>query len=95
LMSAGHSQTFSAPFTFSGGSHQLWARVDSDDTVNECPFEDNNRLGPIPLTVTGLNSGGQDAPVPPVNSEPRHTPTPAPIMTPPPTATPAPNRSSE
>ncbi|MBK8988126.1 MAG: right-handed parallel beta-helix repeat-containing protein [Chloroflexi bacterium] len=89
LMSAGHSETFSAPFTFSGGTHQLWAQVDSDDTVNECPFETNNRLGPVPLMVTGASGGEQPQVEPPVSDEPRYTPTPAPIMTPPATPTPA------
>jgi hypothetical protein len=56
----------------------LWAQVDTDDTVNECPFENNNVLGPISLTVSGsTNVGGlnelpqQTGP----NEEPRHTPT--------------------
>ncbi|MBK8933316.1 MAG: hypothetical protein IPM76_13555 [Chloroflexi bacterium] len=88
LMSSGHSETFSAPFTFSGGAHQVWAQVDSDDSVDECPFDDNNRLGPVTVTVSGLPNSDQDVSAPPVNDSPRHTPTPAPLMTPTPTATP-------
>jgi hypothetical protein len=76
LMQAGHSETFSAPWTFSGGSHDLWAQVDTDNTVDECPFEDNNVLGPVPLTVTGLSGVDEERPFVPPENEPRHTPTP-------------------
>jgi uncharacterized membrane protein len=93
-MSAGHSQTFSAPYTFGAGTHQLWAQVDTDNTVNECPFDNNNQLGPVLLTVTGAVSGEQQQIAPPSGDAPRHTPTPAPMMTPTPTATttPVPSR---
>ncbi len=78
-MQAGQSYTFSRNYTFSGGSHQLWAQVDTDNTVDECPFENNNVLGPLPITVSGTsNVTDQDAQnqrsVP--NDAPRHTPTP-------------------
>jgi uncharacterized membrane protein len=95
LMTAGHSETFSAPYTFNGGTHQLWAQVDTDDTVDECPLENenNNRRGPIPLTVTGTaSSDGQSAP--PAEDGPRHTPTPPVGLPPSPTGTPTPSALS-
>jgi hypothetical protein len=91
LMQVGHSETFSAPFTFSGGTHQLWAQVDTDNTVDECPFEDNNVLGPVPLTVTGLSDVvDEERPFIQPEERPRHTPTPMvgerPLATPTPPA---------
>jgi hypothetical protein len=90
LLRAGHSETFSAPYIFSGGTYVVWAQVDTDDTVDECPHEDNNVLG-LTLNVTGA-SGGQAAP-PPLPDGPRHTPTPAglPFVIPP---TPTPTSTS-
>ncbi len=86
-LSAGTSRTYSAPYTFSGGTHQLWAQVDTDNTVDECPNEDNNVLGPVSLTVSGASNGqGSGLSVP--NNQPRHTPTPPGTLQP--TATPTP-----
>lgn len=56
LMGAGQSATFSGNFTFGGGQHQLWAQVDTDDTVDECPDDYNNVMGPLTLTVSGTSS---------------------------------------
>ncbi len=77
-LSAGASRTFTAPYTFSGGTHQLYAQVDTDNNVDECPNEGNNILGPILLTVTGQagNETGEQS-VPNVGDTPRQTPTPA------------------
>ena len=78
-MVAGTSQTFSGSFVFTGGSHNLYAQVDTDDTVDECPFEDNNILGPIPITASGSTNttdGEQQVPQTDPNDGPRHTPTP-------------------
>ncbi len=88
LMRAGHSETFSAPYTFSGGANQVWAQVDTDDTVDECPHEDNNRFGPMLVNVSGASGGGQVAPVQP--DGPRQTPTPFVLPSPTPTSTPTP-----
>lgn len=78
-LTAGASQTFSAPYTFTGGTHQLYAQVDTDNTVNECPNDNNNILGPIPLTVSGARANDEDNNAQSgttSNTEPRHTPTP-------------------
>lgn len=74
---AGTSRTYSGQYVFSSGSHQLWAQVDTDNTVNECPNEANNIYGPITLNVGGLgNPDDLIQPTPPAG--PRHTPTPVP-----------------
>jgi hypothetical protein len=75
LLPAGGSVTYSSPYTFSGGTHQLWAQVDTDNTVDECPFEDNNVLGPITINATGSATGDEGVAAP-ANSAPRPTPTP-------------------
>jgi hypothetical protein len=76
-MNAGTSKTFSGQFTFTGGTHLLYAQVDTDNTVNECPNEGNNVLGPVTLSVTGTVSGEKDGdpPVVPPETGPRGTPT--------------------
>ena len=99
LMRAGQSATFSGSYTFSGGQHQLWAQVDTDNTVDECPDDYNNVMGPILLTVSGTGSViGEEIPVQPAqpNDGPRPTPedlpdaqmepvvTERPLVTPPP-----------
>ncbi len=74
-LSAGASVTFSGSYVFSSGSHQLYAQVDTDSTVNECPAEGNNTFGPVNLNATGLFN--EDNPArPPATDEPRQTPTP-------------------
>lgn len=75
---AGASHTYSKPYIFSGGNHQLWAQVDTDNTVNECPNEGNNIFGPVNLNVGGL--GNSDDAIQPIDppAGPRHTPTPVP-----------------
>jgi predicted outer membrane repeat protein len=83
-LTAGTSRTYQASYTFNGGTHQLYAQVDTDRHVNECPNEDNNTLGPINLTVTGEPSGAGESIIPQYG--PRQTPTPEPLQ---PTATPA------
>ncbi|MBK9049926.1 MAG: right-handed parallel beta-helix repeat-containing protein [Chloroflexi bacterium] len=78
-MAAGASRTLSANFVFTGGTHQLWAQVDTDNTVNECPNENNNVLGPIGLIVTSTTNEPIPAitPVAPAPLDlPRPTPTP-------------------
>ena len=82
-MTAGASRTFSAPYTFPGGAHQLYAQVDTDNTVNECPNEGNNIFGPQTLVVSGAGAGEEHEiqTVPEVTTEPRHTPTPYPPST--------------
>ena len=72
---AGASVTFSDTFIFPAGAHQVWAQVDTDNTVNECPHERNNIEGPLSLTVTGIDAG--DPLVAPAASDgPRPTPVP-------------------
>ena len=78
-MTAGTSRTFSGSYTFTAGTHQLYAQVDTDRSVNECPNENNNVLGPISLVVNSL--GNSPVPVltpvaPPPLDLPRATPTP-------------------
>ncbi|MCL4870447.1 MAG: right-handed parallel beta-helix repeat-containing protein [Anaerolineae bacterium] len=78
-MTAGATRTLTDSYVFSGGTHQLWAQVDTDNTVNECPNEHNNILGPITLTVTGTagQPAGDVTPVAPAPLDrPRPTPTP-------------------
>ncbi len=74
---AGASVTYSGSFTFSGGVHQLWAQVDTDQTVDECPFENNNILGPISITVRGQADENNNTSIE-FRSAPRSTPTPLP-----------------
>jgi len=52
-LTAGTSRTFQADYTFGGGTHQLWAQVDTDRNVDECPNENNNTFGPVTITVSG------------------------------------------
>jgi hypothetical protein len=73
------SRTLSDSYTFTQGTHQLYAQADTDETVTESN-ENNNALGPMPLNVTSL--GGGEAPVGPAViptpgvDSPRPTPTP-------------------
>lgn len=76
-LTAGASVTYSGSYTFGSGTYQLWAQVDTDNTVNECPFEHNNVLGPVNLTVVGQGSQLNPPPIP-NQYTPRATPTPAP-----------------
>lgn len=74
LLPAGATTTYTKSYTFNAGAHQLWAQVDTDNSVNECPQEGNNILGPITINPTGINRGGQ--PIAPTSSgNPRPTPT--------------------
>lgn len=78
-MTAGASRTLTGSYVFTAGSHQLYAQVDTDRFVNECPNENNNILGPITLTVPGAANAPIPAitPVaPPPLDVPRPTPTP-------------------
>lgn len=76
-LTAGTSRTYSAPYIFGGGSHQLYAQVDTDQHVNECPNENNNVLGPVSLTVSGTAVSGHQEVVPQFG--PRETPEPVPL----------------
>ena len=72
---AGASVTFEGTYTFTGnGSRQLWAQVDTDNTVNEFPNEDNNIFGPLTVTVSGTRNA--DTPEVPLHYGPRPTPVP-------------------
>jgi uncharacterized membrane protein len=75
LLTVGTPVTFSSPYTFNSGTRQLYAQVDTDNTVQECGNEDNNVLGPVIINVSGQF---QEATPPPVRilPEPRSTPTP-------------------
>ena len=78
-MTAGTSRTFTGSHVFTAGTHQLYAQVDTDRSVNECPNENNNVLGPISLVVNSLGNGPVPVltPVaPPPLDLPRATPTP-------------------
>jgi hypothetical protein len=79
-MTAGTSRTYEGQYTFGGGAHQLWAQVDTDRHVNECPNEHNNTFGPVTITVSGTVLDGAAV-------QPQYGPrqTPEPIM---PTGTP-------
>ena len=74
----GQSRTFEGTYIFSGGVHQLYAQVDTDNTVAESN-EGNNVYGPQPLTVSGTLLQGAPVIEPPTPlREPRPTPTPQP-----------------
>ena len=77
LMTAGAVRIFSTQWTFASGAHQLWAQVDTDNSVDECPHEDNNILGPVNIGVTGAAGDPAGTPIPPPTlDKPRSTPTP-------------------
>lgn len=75
-LTAGASVTYSGIYTFTSGIHQLWAQVDTDRNVDECPYEGNNILGPITITVAGVTNSQISPPVPANPAAPRATPTP-------------------
>ncbi|MDT8307646.1 MAG: CARDB domain-containing protein, partial [Anaerolineae bacterium] len=81
---AGASHTLSATFVFDPGSHNLYAMVDTDNSVDECPHEGNNSYGPAGLSVaaSALNPGEPAGTVEPTAAPtmlvPRGTPTPQP-----------------
>ena len=81
-MTAGTSRTYQATYIFGGGAHQLWAQVDTDRHVNECPNEHNNNFGPVNITVSGAIIEG-------LTGQPQYGPrqTPEPVL---PTSTPTP-----
>jgi hypothetical protein len=82
-MEAGASRTFSAAYAFSAGSHNLYAMVDTDNSVDECPQEGNNSYGPVALRVSasalspGEPAGTAEPIAAPTMLAPRGTPTPA------------------
>ena len=83
-MKAGASRTFTAGYAFTAGSHRLYALVDTDNSVDECPHEANNRFGPVTLNASpsalspgGPASAGEPTPAPTMVA-PRSTPTPQP-----------------
>jgi hypothetical protein len=64
-LEAGATQTYmmNQPadfYIFTSGSHQLYAQVDTDNTVNECPHEDNNTLGPVTIAATGFSQDNEN-----------------------------------
>lgn len=69
----GQTQTYNVSFTFSGGVHNLYAQVDTDNTVLETD-ETNNVRGPQSLNVSGLDA--YEIKPPPPLTGPRATPTP-------------------
>ena len=81
-MTVGASRTYTmdlpiASYIFTSGTHQLYAQVDTDNSVDECPHEDNNVFGPITISATGLSQDNADnAPVEHRETGPRMTPTP-------------------
>lgn len=79
-LTAGTSRTYEAAYIFGGGAHQLWAQVDTDRHVNECPNEHNNTFGPVNINVSGAVIEG-------LSIQPQYGPrqTPEPVM---PTGTP-------
>src|SRR5690606_32132691 len=81
-MEAGASRTFAAGYTFTAGSHRLYALVDTDNSVSECPYEANNRFGPLMLNASpsalspGVPEPGPEQTPAPTMVAPRSTPTP-------------------
>jgi hypothetical protein len=76
----GETYTFEGTYTFDAAdSYQLYAQVDTDDTVKET-WEGNNQFGPQAITVTGSETSNVDetpATATPVSPRrPRPTPTP-------------------
>jgi fibronectin-binding autotransporter adhesin len=75
----GDSVVLSATYTFSGGTHQLYAQADTDNSVAEM-LENNNTLGPVIVNAQGTTPDGDlVTPTPlPEMDVPRPTPTPMP-----------------
>ena len=76
----GEAYTFEGTHTFDAAdSYQLYAQVDTDNTVKES-WEGNNQFGPQAITVTGSGTSSSDegpATATPVSPRrPRPTPTP-------------------
>ncbi|MCP5098346.1 MAG: hypothetical protein GY943_22585, partial [Chloroflexi bacterium] len=74
-LDAGTSKTFSAPITLSGGAHTIYAQADTDNTVNECPNENNNIFGPLSVFVSGTVNQNEPTQQPSIIGT-RSTPTP-------------------
>jgi len=75
---AGETHVFEGVYVFAvAGSHQVYAQVDTDNTVLES-LEANNQFGPQPITVTDSGTSNVDeVPLTPVSPRrPRPTPTP-------------------
>ncbi|MCP4428975.1 MAG: hypothetical protein GY803_31205, partial [Chloroflexi bacterium] len=78
-LTAGASVTYIGQYTFSGGAHEVWAQADTDNTVAECPNENNNIFGPIAINATGAGAPADASQfAPPTGNLPRQTPTPSP-----------------
>jgi hypothetical protein len=101
LMNLSYPNVPNPTYIFSAGSHLLYAQVDTDNSVNECPHENNNIFGPVAISTSGLwQNEADDTPEDRPETGPRWTPTPAlslngnaapltvPLSTPLPTATP-------
>ena len=74
----GESRVLSATYTLAAGTHQLYAQVDTDNTVVEAN-ESNNVTGPQTIVVTSSAQSGDE--------EPLVTPAPTPLPGPRPTPT--------
>ena len=75
----GSSVLLTASYTFTAGTHQLYAQADTDNTVAE-RLEHNNTLGPVTVNVEGtVPDNILIVPTPlPEADVPRPTPTPMP-----------------
>jgi fibronectin-binding autotransporter adhesin len=81
--SVGISRTLSVSYTFTSGTHQLYAQADTDNSVAEM-LENNNTLGPVTVNAQGATPDEEEVvptPLPEIDV-PRPTPTPIPEDTP-------------
>ncbi|HSH01397.1 MAG TPA: choice-of-anchor Q domain-containing protein [Anaerolineae bacterium] len=74
---AGATVTYQGVYAFTSGSHSLWAQVDTDQTVNECPNDGNNVYGPEVISITTSDTPIEVPETPNEDGDPRETPTPA------------------
>jgi hypothetical protein len=73
----GDAVVLTTPYTFTSGTHQLYAQADTDDSVTE-RIETNNVYGPLVIEVEGTSPDEElvTPTPPPVMDRPRPTPTP-------------------
>jgi hypothetical protein len=74
----GESYTFSETITLTAGTHDLYAQVDTDDTVMEAD-EGNNTYGPLTVDVAGVQNLEEPPDVAPKREPPGPRPTPTPF----------------
>ena len=74
---AGDMVVLTAPYTFTSGTHQLYAQADTDNSVVE-RYENNNTRGPVAVDAEGTWGEDLIIPTPPKSDKPRPTPTPMP-----------------